>query len=403
MVKCAYTVGLPNLPEKKIKAVIDGRTETIMYTNNDTLQPDKLDEILALRPEGATEAPKAVDNLESRMKGALIGRFAGCMLGIPVEMYSVADMQAIALENDMAFPPVNYWTGTDNPEKIHYRVNKRTDYLLQNIDKVAVDDDITYVILNLLLLEKYGKNYTLDDIAQIWKDILPYACTAEEEALGQLQAGTKPECAANFNNYVEWIGAAIRADAFGYAAPGDPETAAKMSYNDAFLTHRKNGIYGEMFCAAAVSAAFTAKTPLDAVKEGMKQIPKESELYKELEWALSYEGKLTNYIRARQLLDQRFRKMHPVHTINNMCAIVFALILGGNDYTKCISDCVAIGLDNDCTGATVGSIAGACLGFEAIPSYWYENFNNTVKTYLIGHETLALDDVIARFMKLATN
>ena len=372
-----------------------------MYTNQDKLQPDMLDEILALRPEGADKAPAAVDNLESRMKGALIGRFAGCMLGIPVEMYSVADMQAIAIDSGMQFPPVNYWTGTDNPEKIHYRVNKRTDYLLQNIDKVAVDDDITYVILNMLLLEKYGKNYTLNDIAKLWLDIRPYACTAEEEALEQLKAGTRPECAANFNNYVEWIGAAIRADAFGYAAPGDPEAAAKMSYKDAYLTHRKNGLYGEMFCAAAVAAAFTAKTPLDAVKEGMKQIPKDSELYQALEWALSYEGKITNYIRARQLLDEKFRRMHPVHTINNMCAIVFALILGGNDYTKCISDCVAIGLDNDCTGATVGSIAGACLGIEAIPSYWYENFNNTVKTYLIGHETLALDDVIARFIKLA--
>lgn len=372
-----------------------------MYTNNDLKQPDKLEDILALRPEGADKAPAAVENLESRMKGALIGRFAGCMLGIPVEMYSVADMQAIAIDSGMQFPPVNYWTGTDNPEKIHYRVNKRTDYLLQNIDKVAVDDDITYVILNMLLLEKYGKNYTLKDIADLWLEILPYACTAEEEALEQLKAGTRPECAANFNNYVEWIGAAIRADAFGYAAPGDPETAAKMSYNDAYLTHRKNGIYGEMFCAAAVAAAFTAKTPLDAVREGMKQIPKESELYQALEWALSYEGKITNYIRARQLLDEKFRRMHPVHTINNMCAIVFALILGGNDYTKCISDCVAIGLDNDCTGATVGSIAGACLGFDAIPSYWYENFNNTVKTYLTGHETLALDDVIDRFMKLA--
>jgi ADP-ribosylglycohydrolase len=158
-----------------------------------------------------------------------------------------------------------------------------------------------------------------------------------------------------------------------------------------------------MFCAAAVAAAFTAKTPLDAVKEGMKQIPKDSELYKELEWALSYEGKLTNYIRARQLLDEHFGDMNPVHTINNMCAIVFSLILGGNDYTKCISDCVAIGLDNDCTGATVGSIAGACLGFDAIPAYWYENFNNTVSTYLTGYETLALDDVINRFLALAKN
>lgn len=372
-----------------------------MYRNNDVLQPDALEEILALRPEGADTAPVAVEDLENHMKGALIGRFAGCMLGIPVELYSVARMQAVALESNMAFPPVNYWTGTDNPNKIHYRVNKRTEYLLQNIDKVAVDDDITYVILNMLLLEKYGKNYTLNDVAELWLDILPYACTAEDEALTQLQCGTRPEHAARFNEYVEWIGAAIRADAFGYAAPGDPATAAKMSYNDAYLTHRKNGIYGEMFCAASVAAAFTAKTPLDAVKEGMKQIPKESDLYKDLEWALSYEGKITNYLRARQLIDEHFEDMNPIHTNNNMCAIVFALILGGNDYTKCISDCVAIGLDNDCTGATVGSIAGACLGFDAIPEYWYKNFNNKVCTYLIGHEELALDDVINRFLALA--
>lgn len=371
-----------------------------MYMNNDSLQPDKLSEILALRPEGADAAPKKVTDLEKKMKGALIGRFAGCVLGIPVEMYAIANMQAIALENNMAFPPVNYWTGTDKPENIHYRVNKRTDYLLQNLDKVPVDDDITYVILNLLLLEKYGKNYTVDDIGKLWLNILPYACTAEEEALEQLKAGTRAECAANFNRYVEWIGAAIRADAFGYAEAGNPEAAAKLSYNDAYLSHRKNGIYGEMFCAASVAAAFTAETPLDAVKEGMKQIPKDSELYQALEWALSYEGKITNYIRARQLIDEKFPKMHPVHTINNMVAIVFALMLGGNDYTKCISDCVAIGLDNDCTGATVGSIAGACLGIDAIPEYWYEKFNNTVSTYLTGYETLALDDVIARFIKL---
>ena len=32
-------------------------------------------------------------------------------------------------------------------------------------------------------LEKYGKNYTVDDVAKLWLDVLPYACTAEDEAL----------------------------------------------------------------------------------------------------------------------------------------------------------------------------------------------------------------------------
>ena len=371
-----------------------------MYINNDALQPDKLEEILALRPEGADVAPQKVDDLYNRMKGAIIGRFAGCVLGIPVEMYSVARMQAVALECGMEFPPQTYWKGTDQPEKIHYQTNKRTEYLEQNLDKVPVDDDITYVILNLLCLEKYGKNYTVDDMGKLWLDILPIACTAEDEALQQMRAGTRAECAANFNQYVEWIGAAIRADAFGYAEAGNPVEAAKLSYNDAYLTHRKNGIYGEMFCAAAVAAAFTAKTPLDAVKVAMKQMPKESELYQALEWAFSVEDKVTNYLRARELLDEKFKRMNPVHTINNMCAIVFSLMLGGNDFQKCISECIAIGLDNDCTGATVGSIAGACLGFDAIPEYWYKNFNDTVCTYLTGYAEVSLTDVIDRFVKL---
>ena len=122
-----------------------------MYTNQlPEIHPDKLDEILALRPEGAENCKKPVSDLHDRMKGAVIGRFAGCVLGIPVELYKMADMQALAMECNMQYPPVDYWTGTDQPEKIHYQVNKRTEYILENINKVPVDDDITYTILNRL-------------------------------------------------------------------------------------------------------------------------------------------------------------------------------------------------------------------------------------------------------------
>lgn len=371
-----------------------------MYYNNNPKQPDALDEILALRPEGADVAPKAVENLRGRMKGALIGRFAGCMLGVPVENYSILRMQAIAAETGTTFPPKTYWKGTDREHYLHYGVNPIEDYLEDNICCAGADDDVTYVILNLLLLEKYGKNYTLDDVAQLWLDYLKTACTAEAEALCQLAAGTKPEKAACFNEYVEWIGAAIRADAFGYACAGDPVNAAKISYNDAFLTHRMNGIYGEMFCAAAIAAAFTAETPLDAIREGMKQIPRESELYEALEWAFSVQDQVTCYQRARLLIDQKLGSLHRVHTNNNMVAIVFALMLGGNDFEKCISECIAIGLDNDCTGATVGSIAGACLGIDAIPEHWYDRFNDKVMSYIVDHREQSIEGMVDRFVKL---
>ena len=372
-----------------------------MYTNTNSKQPDALADILALRPAGADIPAKPVSDLVSRMKGAVLGRFIGCTLGVPVENYPVLKMQALAAETGTDFPPTTYWKGADKPQGyMHYGINPISDYLEDTVCCAPGDDDITYVILNLLLLEKYGKNYSVDDAGKLWLDILPMACTAEHEALEQLKAGTCAKRAACFNPYVEWIGAAIRADAFGYAEAGDPAAAAKLSYNDAFLTHRQNGIYGEMFCAAAIAAAFTAETPLDAVREGMKQIPAESELYQALEWALAQEEKITCYQRARMLIDEKFPQMHRVHTINNMCAIVFALMLGGSDFDKCISNCIAIGLDNDCTGATLGSIVGACIGIENIPAHWYNRFNDKVMTYIRGYKELSIADVIDRFIAL---
>ena len=57
------------------------------------------------------------------------------------------------------------------------------------------------------------------------------------------------------NPYRETLGARIRADVFGYAAPGNPEKAASMAYREATLTNAKNGLYGAMFTAAMLACA----------------------------------------------------------------------------------------------------------------------------------------------------
>ena len=76
------------------------------------------------------------------------------------------------------------------------------------------------------------------------------------------------------NPFCEWIGADIRADPWGYLAPGWPEKAAEMAWRDAYLSHRRNGIYGEMFFAAAISAAFTVDHPVEALEIGLTEIPR---------------------------------------------------------------------------------------------------------------------------------
>ena len=112
-------------------------------------------------------------------------------------------------------------------------------------------------------------------------------------------------------------------------------------------------------------------------------------------------GGIGDYRQARKAVDERFIGMSPVHTINNACLTVFGLSIGGRDVTRVLAETVAMGLDNDCTAATAGSIAGAIVGKRGLPSHWYAGFHNTVHSYLIGAEEFRLDDLATRFAKQA--
>jgi len=93
--------------------------------------------------------------------------------------------------------------------------------------------------------------------------------------------------------------------------------------------------------------------------------------------------------------------MSPVHTVNNACLTVWGITLGGTDISRVIGETVAMGLDNDCTAATAGSLVGAVVGKRKIPARWHRNFNNTVHSYLIGKPTFTIRGVLRRFARQA--
>lgn len=366
-------------------------------------EPDEYEKIVALS-KGGNKAATEIKDLSKRMAGAVIGRFAGCILGVPVENWEMHRLKDFAEKHGMEFPPVDYWTEVENPQIIHYGKDTRDHYKKGVMNCVAVDDDITYTLIGLIILEKYGFDFTTADVGATWQAQLNAACTAERAALDNLNAGIPAEHAAEKNNpYVQWIGADIRADPFAYAAAGDPHYAAELGYRDAYLSHRRNGIYGEMFFAAAEAAAFTVDDPMEALKIAMNEIPENCRLHKDLEWAFETCPKLKSYEDAVDEVNKRFFGMDRVHTNNNACLTVFGIYLGKGDFTKSIGITVAMGYDNDCTAATVGSIVGATVGIDKIDKHWYECFNNDVHTYMKDYPEFKIDDVIARFEKLVNS
>ncbi len=367
-------------------------------------EPNDLKSIRALRPSGVRRFWTQIDLAvyREKLEGALFGRIAGNILGAPVENTPLEYMANLSRENGDPFPPVDYWKAVPQPYQLHNNTSPRERYTRTKMNGVPVDDDLTYTLLGLLIVEAYGTDFTTDDIGRAWLKYLPFAYTAEEMTLRNLRAGIPAlEAGAIDNPFTEWIGADIRSDPWGYLAPGYPELAAEMAYRDAYLSHRRQGIYGEMMFSAAIAAAFHVQDPLEAVRVGLTEIPANCLLAQAVAWALNEAPRIQSYRQAREAVDQRFPGMSTVHTINNACLTIFGLAIGGLDFTRVIGETVAMGLDNDCTAATAGSIVGAILGKSGIPAHWYQHFNNRISTYMNGVPELALTDVIERFTEQA--
>lgn len=367
-------------------------------------EPDDLEEIRALRPEGKRRFADGLPaGYEDRLAGAFLGRLAGCLLGSIVEGYPIEDMQRLAKANGDTFPPVDYWTkAPGTPGSLRYWKSPIEDYTRGQMAFVPVDDDIMYTLEGLLIMEEYGQDFTTVDVGESWLKYIPYGYTAEEAALRNLKSGLKGAAAAlDHNPYLQLIGADIRSDPWAYMAPGHPEKAAEFAYRDAMLTHRRNGVYGAMYFAAAESIAFCVDDPMEALRLAMAEIPQDCLLARSLRWAFAECKNIHTYQEARDAVDRRFPNMPIAHTLNNACLTVFGIHLGSTDFTKVISNTVAMGLDNDCTAATAGSIVGAVIGKGRLPEHWYVPFHNRICSYLNGIEEFAIDDTLARFKKQA--
>ena len=363
-------------------------------------EPDDLETILSLRPAGSrriwTELP---DDFPERLEGSWLGRCAGCTLGSIVEGWAVDRMENWADYLGDEYPLVDYWSVAEQPHNRKYETSLREDFTPSKMDGVPTDDDLNYTLLGLMILEEYGPDFTTDELGEAWIKYLPFAFTAEGIALANLRKGVPPMQAAEVGNcFLNWIGADIRSDPWGYAAPGYPEKAAEIAYRDAYVSHRRNGIYAAMYFSAAISAAFTVNDPVEALQIGLEEIPADCYLAREVRWALDKAPSVANYRDAAALIEERYPNMGGAHAINNTVLTVWGLTVGGDDYTKVIGETVAMGKDNDCTAATAGSIWGAVYGKSAIPKHWYKNFNNTVHTFLYHQSPFAIDDVINRFV-----
>ncbi len=375
------------------------------------------------------------DVLLDKMHGAWLGRCAGCALGKPIESFLYEHNGMLSWERQKRFLtaispsewPLRDYVPQHSPAETETGKTWCLPSTREQIAFMESDDDIRYTVLGQIIMKHHGRDFGSSHVASIWLDKLGYrqVCTAETQAYRNIVIAADRfrrdftidearEYDANadwhwivhhLNPYREWIGAQIRVDSYGYAAPGDPELAAEFAWRDARISHVKNGIYGAMFCAAMIAAAFATDDVTEIIEAGLAQIPTTSRLYAEMRQTIDIcarHGNLfDNFEKVLKELYDLLNHYDPVHTNNNAAVCVMALLLSAGDFHRGITLAVMGGWDTDCNGATVGSIVGAICGGKRAPAHWTARLNDTLNSLIVEYHPVSIKKCAATSAAIA--
>ncbi|SED90581.1 ADP-ribosylglycohydrolase [Streptomyces misionensis] len=344
--------------------------------------------------------------LADRIHGGWLGRIAGNMLGKPVEQGEVWTRERIDgyLRRAGALPLTDYLPEPAGEADAAALRPEWRACVRGRIHGSCRDDDVDYTVLGLHLLETRGFGFSTEDVGELWLLRLPYlqTFTAERAAYRNLATGLRPPLTATYDNpYQEWIGALIRADVFGWTCPSDPVRAAGLARRDAVLSHTGNGVYGAMWAAALIAAAFTAPTVRAALDTALGVIPGSSRLARTVRRVMSLHE--TGLAWADTVATATGESAGGwIHTVPNAAVLTAGLLYGDDDFTRTLALTVRGGLDTDSNGATAGSVAGVRTGAAALPGRWKDPLQDTVRSAVFGFDGARISALAERTVRLAT-
>lgn len=355
-------------------------------------EPNDLETILARAPSVPSLVPLSPDSYRERAAGAWLGRCAGVTLGKPVEMELMDGIREYLKSVD-AWPLQGYVP--PRSEKLD-RTLKCHDSTLGNIAYVPVDDDVSYTVAALLLVEQHGRDFGKVDVARSWLHLLPYSslysCTKMayynmvSHGMSRPMEDLVEDLPLMHNPMREGLNASIRVDLFGFISPADPRGAAEMTYRNASVNSTKNGIYAAMFVTGCIAGALSENPTVDTILDcGLSCVPTTSRLYEAIQQTREWYAVDKGWEPVCRRIYERWGHLNWAGAMYNFPITALALLHGNLDFSRSITTAVMCGVDTDCTAGTVGGIVGAAVGQQGIPQPWYDVFNDRVRTFVAGN------------------
>jgi ADP-ribosylglycohydrolase len=358
-----------------------------------------------------------LDSVADKVKAAFLGSVCGCMLGKPIEVDpNLAELKAVA--GTLADWPLDDYVGGDFLDALGRRHESWEETIRENIRYVAADDDLHYSIIGMLLLEGSGPDFNVEDLYRCWQLNLAPGWTWGGERTALLAQGLNrhhlfEEAGITGGNHDvlllnpgdESCGALIRADAYGYACPGNPDLAAWLAWKDASFTHIKTGVYGAMFIAALIAlcgetdGSLSGNDRLLLVHDALKRVPGNTRFAEVVRDA-------TEKVAGARDWESGYAAVHGQYANFTHCQVYQEI--GTLINTLKFADSVGHGIglqvsqgnDTDSFGATAGSILGMLYGPGYLGERWLAPFNDEIRHALANFHEHSLNELAERMAQL---
>lgn len=207
-----------------------------------------------------------------------------------------------------------------------------------------------------------------------------------------LRRGFEPPLSGYVDNssFGDGMGATIRSEIWSCLSPGKPRQAACFTAQDAMVDHYGDGIWGEMYMAAAGSIAIAVNDPVAALKGALEVIPADSQVARAVNYVFALHAAETPAGELRELILGRFGSHNFTCCYMNIAFLVAAVLYGQGDFIRTITMCINFGKDTDCTAAGCGALLGLAYGCGIFPARWREALPDriTVSDFLMELEEL---------------
>lgn len=271
--------------------------------------------------------PLAIRGYREKMMGCWLGKAVGGTLGMPYEGYT---------------GPLNLDFYDPVPATM-----------------IPNDDLDLQVLWACLLAGQEHPEVNADLFIKGWRDHIRFPWDEYGVCKRNLANGINPPLSGSFDNWFRnGMGAAIRSELWACLAPGEPELAAAYAREDACLDHADEGLWAEVWLAAAQSAAFTESDVTKVIEAGLAFIPADTRFRAALEDTRQWWNQSRDWRAVRRRILEHYGHENFTNVTENLAFILLALLDGDGDFSRSICTATNCGKDTDCTAATVGALIG---------------------------------------------